>query len=109
MVCVEARFVDPDFSMTGGGASPIYSPLSEQHLRMSGQRGLQVGDIIVGVNGESVMRVPDIHMLLRGTAGRSVRLGKSLNCGLHVRLVGGSLVEITNIILTFDLPRSLLL
>jgi len=41
---------------------------------LSGQRGLEVGDVIVGVNGESVMTVPDIHMLLRGTAGRSVRL-----------------------------------
>merc|ERR1711935_1099765 len=52
----------------------IYSPLSDQSLRLSGQRGLEVGDVIVGVNGESVMSVPDIHMLLRGTAGRSIRL-----------------------------------
>ena len=41
---------------------------------MSGQRGLVVGDVIIGVNGESVMNVPSIHMLLRGMAGKSVRL-----------------------------------
>ena len=64
---------DPDFSFIDGG-TPIYSPLSDQTLRLSGQKGLQVGDVIVGINGESVMRVPDIHMLLRGMAGRSVRL-----------------------------------
>ena len=65
---------DPDFSIIDGGETPIYSPLSDRHLQLSGQKGLEVGDVIVGVNGESVMRVPDIHMLLRGTAGRSVRL-----------------------------------
>jgi C-terminal processing protease CtpA/Prc len=64
---------DPDFSSLDGGIA-IYSPLSDQTLRHSGQRGLEVGDVIVGVNGESVMGVPDIHMLLRGMAGRSVRL-----------------------------------
>jgi C-terminal processing protease CtpA/Prc len=64
---------DPDFTMIDQSTS-IYSPLSEQSLRLSGQRGLQVGDVIVGVNGESVMTVPDIHMLLRGTAGKSIRL-----------------------------------
>lgn len=64
---------DPDFSMIDGN-TPIYSPLSNQALQLSGQKGLEVGDVIVGVNGESVMRVPDIHMLLRGMAGRSVRL-----------------------------------
>jgi tricorn protease len=65
--------VDPDFSKLDQ-ATAIYSPLSEQSLRLSGQRGLQVGDVIVGVNGESVMAVPDIHMLLRGKAKKSVRL-----------------------------------
>eukprot|EP00536_Pseudo-nitzschia_multiseries_P002467 jgi/Psemu1/235710/estExt_Genewise1.C_330078 len=64
---------DPDFTKIDQYTT-IYSPLSEQSLRLSGQRGLQVGDVIVGVNGESVMSVPDIHMLLRGTAGRSMRL-----------------------------------
>jgi tricorn protease len=64
---------DPDFSMIDGGTQ-MYSPLSNQTLQLSGQKGLEVGDVIVGVNGESVMRVPDIHMLLRGMAGRSVRL-----------------------------------
>jgi len=64
---------DPDFTKIDH-SSTIYSPLSDQSLRLSGQRGLEVGDVIVGVNGESVMSVPDIHMLLRGTAGRSVRL-----------------------------------
>lgn len=64
---------DPDFNVVDGTQS-IYSPLSEQTLRHSGQRGLKVGDVIVGVNGESVMRVPDIHMLLRGMEGQSVRL-----------------------------------
>jgi tricorn protease len=64
---------DPDFNVVDGTHN-IYSPLSEQTLRHSGQRGLKVGDVIVGVNGESVMRVPDIHMLLRGMEGRTVRL-----------------------------------
>jgi C-terminal processing protease CtpA/Prc len=63
---------DPDFNLVSG--SPVYSPLSSQSLWQSGQKGLAVGDVIVGVNGESVFRVPDIHMLLRGLAGRSVRL-----------------------------------
>ena len=63
---------DPDYNLMDGTA--VYSPLSNQVLELSGQRGLEVGDVIVGVNGESVMRVPDLHMLLRGTAGRSVRL-----------------------------------
>jgi tricorn protease len=64
---------DPDFTMIDQ-TTTIYSPLSHQALRLSGQRGLEVGDVIVGVNGESVMSVPDLHMLLRGTAGKSVRL-----------------------------------
>lgn len=63
---------DPDFNLVDGSA--IYSPLSSQVLELSGQQGLDIGDVIVGINGESVMRVPDMHMLLRGTAGRSVRL-----------------------------------
>jgi len=64
---------DPDFTRIDQ-STMIYSPLSDQTLRLSGQRGLEVGDVIVGVNGESAIAVPDIHMLLRGTAGRSVRL-----------------------------------
>jgi C-terminal processing protease CtpA/Prc len=64
---------DPDFTMIDQ-SQPIYSPLSDRSLRLSGQRGLQVGDVIVGINGESVMSVPDIHMLLRGMAGKSIRL-----------------------------------
>jgi C-terminal processing protease CtpA/Prc len=63
---------DPDFNLMDG--TPMYSPLSDQALRPSGQRGLAAGDVIVGINGESVMNVPDIHNLLRGMAGRSVRL-----------------------------------
>lgn len=52
----------------------MYSPLSDQVLRLSGQQGLELGDIIIGVNGEQVMNVPSINMLLRGKAGESVRL-----------------------------------
>ena len=63
---------DPDFDLVDGSA--IYSPLSDQTLRLSGQRGLDVGDVIVGINGESVLRGPDIQMQLRGMAGKSVRL-----------------------------------
>lgn len=63
---------DPDFNLVTG--LPVYSPLSSQSLWQTGQRGLKVGDVIVGVNGESVYKVPDINMLLRGMAGRSVRL-----------------------------------
>ena len=63
---------DPDFGLTDD--KPVYSPLSERVLRMTGQRGLEVGDVIIGVNGESVMSVPGMHMLLRGMAGMSVRL-----------------------------------
>ncbi len=64
--------LDPDFNSMDGKA--IYSPLSDATLRMSGQKGLSLGDVIVGVNGESVIAVPDINMLLRGMSGRSVRL-----------------------------------
>jgi hypothetical protein len=52
---------DPDFNVINGGY-PVYSPLSDQTLRLSGQQGLKAGDIIVGVNGESLMRVSDIHV-----------------------------------------------
>ena len=63
---------DPDFDLVNGDA--VYCPISDQSLRPTGQRGLAVGDVIVAVNGESVMTVPDINMMLRGTAGRSIRL-----------------------------------
>ena len=63
---------DPDFSPLDG--EMVYSPLSDRTLKISGQTGLLPGDVIVAVNGESVMNVPDIHMLLRGMSGRSVRL-----------------------------------
>jgi C-terminal processing protease CtpA/Prc len=63
---------DPDFNPLDGGY--IYSPLSNVTLRLTGQIGLLAGDVIVGVNGESVLNVPDINMLLRGMAGKSVRL-----------------------------------
>lgn len=52
----------------------MYSPLSDQVLRLSGQQGLKPGDVIIGINGEHVMNVPSINMLLRGKAGESVRL-----------------------------------
>jgi C-terminal processing protease CtpA/Prc len=52
----------------------MYSPLSTQTLELTGQVGLKRGDVIVGVNGEHVMNVPDIHMLLQNKAGESVRL-----------------------------------
>uniref|UniRef100_A0A7S3DTB8 Tail specific protease domain-containing protein n=1 Tax=Entomoneis paludosa TaxID=265537 RepID=A0A7S3DTB8_9STRA len=71
-VVKEIALRDPDFNLLEDQS--VYSPLSDQALRPSGQKGLQAGDVIVGVNGESVFRVPDIHMLLRGRAGRSVRL-----------------------------------
>jgi len=63
---------DPDFGLLDG--KMVYSPLSDRTLKISGQAGLLSGDVIVAVNGESVMNVPDIHMLLRGMSGRSVRL-----------------------------------
>ncbi|GKY93424.1 hypothetical protein MPSEU_000309900 [Mayamaea pseudoterrestris] len=69
---VEIPFQDPDFNLVDDYA--VYSPLSDQTLRMTGQDGLKAGDVIVAINGESVMPVPDIHKLLRGTIGRSVRL-----------------------------------
>lgn len=63
---------DPDFSLVDNHA--VFCPLSDQTLRLTGQKGLQVGDVIVAINGESVMHVPDIFFMLRGMAGRSVRL-----------------------------------
>jgi C-terminal processing protease CtpA/Prc len=63
---------DPDFNLMDD--YPTFCPLCDQTLRLSGQKGLEVGDVIVAINGDSVMQVPDIHMLLRGTIGRSVRL-----------------------------------
>ena len=71
-VVVDISLRDPDLHMIDG--SPMYSPLSDQSLKLTGQNGLKVGDVIVAVNGESVMDLPDIHMLLRNTAGESVRL-----------------------------------
>lgn len=52
----------------------MYSPLSSKTLMLSGQNGLQRGDVIVGVNGEYVLNVPDIHVLLQNKAGESIRL-----------------------------------
>ena len=43
-------------------------------LRLSGQQALKPGDVIIGVNGEHVLNVPSINMLLRGKAGESIRL-----------------------------------
>jgi len=63
---------DPDFSVVGGSA--VFCPLSDQSLSLTGQKGVQVGDVIVGINGESVLQAPDIYHMLRGMAGRSVRL-----------------------------------
>lgn len=63
---------DPDFAVKDG--SSTYSPLSEKVLRLSGQKGLQKGDVITAINGEHVLGVPDMHMLLRGKAGNTVRL-----------------------------------
>ena len=69
---VEVPERDHDFDSIDGAAK--YAPLSEQTLQVSGQKGLSIGDVIVAVNGESVMQVPDLQMLLRGMAGQSVRL-----------------------------------
>jgi tricorn protease len=63
---------DPDFNPVDG--TSVYSPLSDRTLGMTGQRGLAIGDVIIGINGENVLSVPDIFMLLRGQAGRTVRL-----------------------------------
>ena len=62
---------DVDLHHTDGEAR--YSPLSHQSLRNTGQQGLEPGDVIVAVNGQSVV---DGHIgaLLRNTAGQSVRL-----------------------------------
>ena len=64
---------DPDFDIVDGIS--VYSPLSDQSLRLTGQRGLSVGDIVVSINGEKVIHSPDIGMMLRGMAGQSIRLG----------------------------------
>lgn len=68
----EIHTSDPDFAAFD--ESPIYSPLSEKVMRLSGQKGLNTGDLIVAINGEQVLGVPDLHMLLRGQAGHSTRL-----------------------------------
>jgi C-terminal processing protease CtpA/Prc len=77
---------DPDFNTVD--RVPIYSPLCDQALRLTGQKGLQVGDVIVAVDGESVMYTPDVNMLLRGSLGRSVRLDV-------LRLASGSIDNAT--------------
>ena len=64
--------IDPDFSMLD--RDEVYSPLSDRVMRLSGQKGLKVGDVIVAINGESVMQVPDMHALLRGMQYQSIRL-----------------------------------
>ena len=71
-VVVDVPQSDPDLHMVDG--EPMYSPLSHRVLALSGQAGVSPGDVIVAVNGENVMDVPDIHMLLRNTAGQSIRL-----------------------------------
>ena len=71
-VVKEIPQLDPDFKPMDG--APIYCPISDLTLRNSGQRGLQVGDIITAVNGESVLNAPDINALLRGLREMSVRL-----------------------------------
>jgi len=63
---------DPDFNLIEN--EPTYSPLSNQTLALTGQRGLKEGDIIIGIDGESVLTVPDINIMLRGKTGRAVRL-----------------------------------
>ena len=62
---------DVDLHHTDGEAR--YSPLSHQALRNTGQQGLEAGDVILAVNGQSVL---DGHIgsLLRNSAGQSVRL-----------------------------------
>lgn len=79
----DVHIPDPDFATLDG--TPIFSPLSEKVMRLSGQKGLQPGDVISYINGESVIGVPDMHMLLRGQAGQSVRL--------EVRREGGNTTE----------------
>lgn len=64
---------DPDFDTLD--ETPLYSPLSDKSLRLTGQRGLRVGDVIVSVNGEKVVSLPDLNMIIRGMAGQSMRLG----------------------------------
>ena len=71
-VVVDIPERDPDNHMIDGES--MYSPLSDQDLRLTGQSGLSPGDVIIAVNGENVLDVPDLHMLLRNTAGESVRL-----------------------------------
>ena len=72
-IVVSIPETDPDFQTIDGGVS-MYSPLSDKTLSLSGQLGLNQGDIIVGVDGEHVMNVPDIHTLLQNKAGESIRL-----------------------------------
>jgi C-terminal processing protease CtpA/Prc len=69
---IDVPLRDPDFNVLDGRAQ--YCPISDQALRPTGQRGLQIGDIIIAVNGESVMHGPGLNYRLRGMAGRSVRL-----------------------------------
>jgi C-terminal processing protease CtpA/Prc len=71
-IVLEIPLRDPDFDLVDDGS--VYCPLSDQALRPTGQKGLAVGDVVVAVNGESVLSVPDINMMLRGTVGRSIRL-----------------------------------
>ena len=62
---------DPDFNVVNDMA--VFCPLSDATLRLSGQKGLQEGDVIVAVNGESLLH-KDIYSLLRGMSDRTVRL-----------------------------------
>jgi C-terminal processing protease CtpA/Prc len=66
--------IDPgerhDFDIVNGVAQ--YCLVSEQALWPTGQAGLKVGDVIVAVNGVSVVSFPVFNMMLRGTVGRSI-------------------------------------
>ena len=69
---VEMPEIDEDYDILHD--IPVYSPLSNTALSRTNQLGLSVGDIIVGIQGESIMNFPDLNFLLRGQAGQAVRL-----------------------------------
>ena len=63
---------DPNFDLIDGNS--IVSPLLTKTLRLTGQRGVDEGDIITHINGEHVLGVPSIGYLLRGLSGQSIQL-----------------------------------
>lgn len=63
---------DPDFDKIDGRL--VYSPLGHKMLKGSSQKGVEVGDVIVGIDDVGHEDMPAIGFGLRGKSGMTVKL-----------------------------------